>query len=93
MAFYHSNRADGLTYYSALDLARNAEVPDPTVDAYLEEALSAIWTRILLSHNSYVMSRDEHAILNYFRSRGRLQGEWQAEAAIDRFWRHTFGSD
>lgn len=75
-----------LTYQRALDLARNAEGDlDPNVSQYLENALNDIWANISAHPDSYVLSRDEFAVFNFYAQ--RFEGEAAAQQAIDRYWR------
>ncbi|KAH0238363.1 hypothetical protein KCV06_g256, partial [Aureobasidium melanogenum] len=51
----------------ALDIARNTEGDlDYSVAKYLEEQLAQVWGRLESRPNSYVLSKDEFAIFNYF---------------------------
>ncbi|KAG9536418.1 hypothetical protein KCV01_g27329, partial [Aureobasidium melanogenum] len=56
----------------ALDIARNTEGDlDCSVAKYLEEQLAEVWGRLESRPNSYVLSKDEFAIFNYFVGRYR----------------------
>ncbi|KAG9947183.1 hypothetical protein KCU85_g5982, partial [Aureobasidium melanogenum] len=69
----------------ALDIARNTEGDlDYSVAKYLEEQLAEVWGRLESRPNSYVLSKDEFAIFNYFV--GRYCDSEVAEKAIARFW-------
>ncbi|KEQ73416.1 hypothetical protein M436DRAFT_45832 [Aureobasidium namibiae CBS 147.97] len=69
----------------ALDIARNTEGDlDHSVEKYLEEQLTGVWNRLESRPNTYVLSKDEFAIFNYFV--GRYQDSKVAEKAIARFW-------
>ncbi|KAH0013238.1 hypothetical protein KCU86_g8613, partial [Aureobasidium melanogenum] len=69
----------------ALDIARNTEGDlDCSVAKYLEEQLAEVWGRLESRPNSYVLSKDEFAIFNYFV--GRYRDSEVAERAIARFW-------
>ncbi|KAI4742316.1 hypothetical protein E4T50_07273 [Aureobasidium sp. EXF-12298] len=69
----------------ALDIARNTEGDlDQLVEKYLEEQLAGVWNRLESRPNTYVLSKDEFAIFNYFV--GRYQDSAVAEKAIARFW-------
>ncbi|KXT06770.1 hypothetical protein AC578_7226 [Pseudocercospora eumusae] len=79
-----------LNYQRAIDIARNSEGElDGRVSAYLETAISDIWTRITMSPDSYLMTQDEFAVFNFYR--GRFKGE-VAETAVARYWTNTYGS-
>lgn len=78
-----------LNYQRAVDIARNTEGDlDPAVSAYLETALSEIWSRITMEPENYIMSKDEFAVFNFYR--GRFEENEVAEAAVARYWAHTF---
>lgn len=77
-----------LTYQRAIDVARNTEGDlDPNVSAYLESALSDIWARITLQPDTYVMTKDEFAVFNFYRS--RFDDNEVAEQAVARYWQNT----
>ncbi|OQO10472.1 hypothetical protein B0A48_03769 [Cryoendolithus antarcticus] len=76
-----------LTYQSAIEIARNTEDDlDSNVADYLESAVNSMQLNIESYPDSYVLSKDEFAVFNYFRS--RFSGE-VAEHAVDRYWRST----
>jgi hypothetical protein len=75
-----------LTYQRAIDIARNTEGDlDPTVNAYLESAISDIWSRINENSATYVLNKDEFAVFNYYIR--RFEGSPIAQQAVDRYWR------
>lgn len=77
-----------LNYQRAIDIARNTEGDlDPTVSAYLEGAVTDIWARINLDVTSYIMTKDEFAVFNFYRL--RFQDNDVAEQAVARFWANT----
>ncbi|KAK4549741.1 hypothetical protein LTR36_005042 [Oleoguttula mirabilis] len=56
-----------LNYQRAIDIARNTEGDlDPTVDEYLERAVSDIWERIQGQPETYVLTKDEFAVFNFY---------------------------
>jgi len=73
----------------ALEIARDSPdgAQDPTVKFILETALSEIWRRIQAQPTSYVMTREEFAVFNYFQS--RFEGQQLAVAARRRYWDHS----
>lgn len=80
-----------LTYQRAIDIARNTEGDlDPSVTSYLEEAVSEITNKLNSYPDSYVLSKDEFAVFNYYRQ--RFPGD-VAERAVDRYWRSTHADD
>lgn len=82
------DRVGTLTYQRAIDIARNTEGDlDPTVKTYLEGAVNDIWGRINGQPDTYILSRDEFAVFNYFIQ--RFEGSQVAERAIARFWQNT----
>lgn len=77
-----------LNYQRAIDIARNTEGElDPTVSAYLEGAVTDIWARINLDCDSYIMTKDEFAVFNFYRA--RFQDNDVAERAVARYWNNT----
>ena len=77
-----------LTYQRALDLARNVEGDlDPNVTQYLEKALDDIWANINGQPETYVLSKDEFAVFNFYAQ--SFEGEPLAQQAIDRYWRNA----
>lgn len=77
-----------LTYQRAIDIARNTEGElNPAVRDYLEEALTTIWHRINLQPDTYILSKDEFAVFNFFIA--RFNGLDLAERAVARYWAHT----
>ncbi len=79
-----------LTYQRAIDIARNTEGDlDSSVNEYLENAVTDIWTRINENQDSYILSRDEFAVFNYYIR--RFEGSPIAEKAVDRYWRMQQG--
>jgi hypothetical protein len=80
-----------LTYQRAIDIARNTEGDlDPNVTAYLEDAVTEITNNLESYPDSYLLSKDEFAVFNYFRQ--RFTGE-VAERAVDRYWRSTHAGE
>lgn len=77
-----------LNYQRALDIARNTEGElDPAVRDYLERALGDIWGRIQQQPDTYVLSRDEFAVFNYYID--RFEGLPETQPAIARYWQHA----
>jgi hypothetical protein len=83
------------TVAQALELARDSAegAEDPTVSAILEAALADIWSRIHARPSTYVMTREEFAVFNYFQH--RFEGNELAISARRRYWDHlrVSGSD
>ncbi len=69
----------------ALEIARDSEegASDSTVINILEIAVGAIWARIEAQPTSYVMTKDEFAVFNYFQC--RFTGHVAREAR-KRYW-------
>ncbi|KAI4264075.1 MAG: hypothetical protein L6R38_005438 [Xanthoria sp. 2 TBL-2021] len=81
-----------LTPAKALEIARNSEdgsVP-PSVTAVLERAIGELWQRIQAQPATYVMSKEEFVLFNYYRS--RFANIPTAQHAIARFWNNFQGS-
>jgi hypothetical protein len=70
----------------ALEIARDSPegAQDSAIVRILETALSEIWAKIQAQPTSYVMTRDEFAVFNYFQS--RFGGHELAASAIRRYW-------
>lgn len=73
----------------ALEVARDSAegAQDPTVVRILETAIADIWRKIQAQPTSYVMTRDEFAVFNYFQS--RFVGQQLATDATRRYWDHV----
>jgi hypothetical protein len=81
------------TVAQALELARESPEgeQDPTVKEILEAALREVWGKITAQPTSYVMTRDEFAVFNYFQQ--RFDGQNLAAEAKRRYWdRYTLGN-
>jgi len=83
--------ADGyLTIQRALDIARNSEGGvDPVISSYLDRAVREVWARLHAQPNTYILSKDEFALFNYFRA--RYQSSDITQRAVQRFWDHYQG--
>ena len=80
-----------LTYQRAIDIARNTEGDlDPNVKAYLDQAITDIWSRLNQNPTTYILTKDEYPVfLRYVEQFGDQQVKQQA---IDRYWRNTSAS-
>ena len=80
------NESDGyFTIQRALNIARNSEsVVDPTASSYLERSLRDLWGRLEAAPDTYVLTKDEFALFNYFRH--RFTASNVAQSAVQRFW-------
>jgi len=77
--------ASSLTIQKALDIARNSDGSiDPIVQDFLERQLRVIWDHIESEPDSYVLSKDEFALFNFYRHRATSNS--LAQAAVRRFW-------
>ncbi|KAI9811597.1 MAG: hypothetical protein M1827_005346 [Pycnora praestabilis] len=88
-----SASTDLLTVTRALEIARNSEegAVDPTVSALLERTITEIWQRIHAQPDTYVLSKEEFAVFNYFRGLGRFPDSAVAQNAVRRFWDYFQG--
>ena len=77
------------TVAQALEIARESAdgASDPTISNILETALAQIWGKVEAHPDSYVMTRDEFAVFNFFQQ--RFVGNKVAVAARKRFWDNT----
>ncbi|MCJ1243523.1 hypothetical protein MMC30_000720 [Trapelia coarctata] len=85
------NATNQISVPKALELVRNSETGEvhPSVDATLERAISTLWTKIKARPDTYVMTKDEFAVFNYFRA--RYAGDETARKAVGRFWNNHKG--
>ncbi|EER28191.1 hypothetical protein D8B26_006867 [Coccidioides posadasii str. Silveira] len=76
----------------ALESARNSEDGqiDPRVSAILETAIGELWRKLQSQPDTYVLSRDEFALFNYFRD--RFRDSPIAQRAVERFWNNFRGA-
>jgi hypothetical protein len=73
------------TIQHALNIARNSEsYVDPAIFQYLERALRDVLARLHQAPDTYLFSRDEFALFNYYRARS--QSSEIAQSAVKRFW-------
>ena len=80
-----------VTIQQALDIARNSEGGvDPRINQYLERQISALWSKLNAQPTTYIFTKDEGALFNYYRQ--RFQGSKIAQDAVARFWNHYHGS-
>jgi hypothetical protein len=77
----------------ALEIARDSEAgaQDHAVVNVLEAAMTTIWAKIEAQRDSYILTRDEFAVLNYFQR--RFEGNELASAARKRYWDNLVVSD
>ena len=80
-----------LTLAKALEIAKdnqNGPLP-PAVTSLLERSVTETWRLIQAQPNSYVMTKDQYAVFNYYRA--RYDKNAVAQQAIARFWNHYKG--
>jgi len=70
----------------ALEIARESPdgASDPTISNILETALNQIWSKVRAAPDSYIMSRDEFSLFNFFQH--RFVGDKLAISARRRYW-------
>jgi hypothetical protein len=85
------NEVNGsFTIQRALDIARNSEgYVDPTIHQYLEHALQDVWARLYQAPDTYLFTKDEFALFNYYRN--RFATSEIAQRAVQRFWNNYQG--
>ncbi|KAF4344711.1 hypothetical protein FBEOM_1378 [Fusarium beomiforme] len=73
----------------ALEIARESPdgSSDPTISKILEAALTRIWDKVERHPDTYVMTRDEFAVFNFFQY--RFIGNKVAVSARKRYWDNT----
>ncbi|KAK8098257.1 uncharacterized protein PG998_013743 [Apiospora kogelbergensis] len=86
-----SSAAENNEVAQALEIARESPdgAKDPVVSSILENALVQIWNKVQAQPDTYVMSRDEFAVFNFFQY--RFAGNKTAMAARKRYWDNTTG--
>ncbi|KAI0891360.1 hypothetical protein F4806DRAFT_501085 [Annulohypoxylon nitens] len=77
-----------------LDAAREgSDLSEPGLKEVLEQALCDVWTKIIANPETYVMTRDEFAVFNYFQ---HLQLDNDAKEigrmARKNYWDNSWGS-
>ena len=74
-----------LSVQRALEIVRNSEgAVDQTSVRFLERSIDELWGRIQTEPNTYLMTKDDFALFNYFRTRFTTSNT--AQNAIQRFW-------
>ncbi|TEY31813.1 hypothetical protein BOTCAL_0774g00010 [Botryotinia calthae] len=83
---YRQASTGTLSVSQALDIARDSEeeIRDPVVIGLLEVAINNIWRKLQEEPTTYVMTREEFGVFNYFQN--RFQGVELATAARRRYW-------
>jgi len=83
--------SNNLSVPQALELARESELgaENPAVIRVLENAVETIWGK-LQAEPTYVMTREEFAVFNYFQH--RFEGHQIAVEARRRYWDSFQGS-
>ncbi|KAK8014179.1 hypothetical protein PG990_007475 [Apiospora arundinis] len=86
-----SSSAENNEVAQALEIARESPdgAKDPVVSSILENALIQIWDKVKAQPDTYVMSREEFAVFNFFQH--RFAGNQTAIAARRRYWDNTTG--
>ncbi|RYP67044.1 hypothetical protein DL771_007463 [Monosporascus sp. 5C6A] len=77
---------DGSKVAHALEVARDSPEgsQDPKVCNILDTALAQTWAKLQAQPDTYVMTRDEFAVFNFFQH--RFVGNELAVAARKRYW-------
>lgn len=88
-----SNSVSSNQVAQALEIARESPdgAMDGTISSILESAIASIWTKVQSHPDSYVMTRDEFAVFNYFQH--RFQNDKAADDARSRYWSNTKGDN
>lgn len=70
----------------ALEIARESPdgEQDPTIRKILDDELARIWAKVEAQPTSYVMTRDEFGVFNFFQH--RFKNNEKAVAARRRYW-------
>lgn len=62
----------------------------PEVTQALRQAMAALWNRIRTNSSTYIMSRDEFSLINYYQS--DYKDNEIAQDAVKRFWANYSGT-
>jgi hypothetical protein len=78
----------------ALESARNSEDGrvNPEASTLLEVAIEELWRKIQARPDTYVLTRDEFSLFNYFL-RERFRDSPIARSAVERYWRAVQGGN
>ncbi|KAF5620985.1 peptide-N4-(n-acetyl-beta-glucosaminyl)asparagine amidase A [Fusarium sp. NRRL 52700] len=88
-ASHRRSQQDDASVAQALEIARESPdgSSDPTISKILETALTRIWGKVEMHPDSYVMTRDEFAVFNFFQY--RFGDNKNAVKARKRYWDNT----
>ncbi|KAF5703806.1 hypothetical protein FMUND_12822 [Fusarium mundagurra] len=88
-ASHRRPQQDDSSVAQALEIARESPdgSSDPTISKILEAAITRIWAKVERHPNSYVMTRDEFAVFNFFQY--RFTDNEKAVNARKRYWDNT----
>ncbi|KAF5593800.1 hypothetical protein FPCIR_5127 [Fusarium pseudocircinatum] len=91
-ASHRRPQQDDSSVAQALEIARESPdgSSDPTIKKILENALTRIWSKVEMQPDSYVMTRDEFAVFNFFQD--RFINSANTKKAVDarkRYWDNT----
>ncbi|KAL7923646.1 hypothetical protein ACQKWADRAFT_40056 [Trichoderma austrokoningii] len=88
-----ATQQDDAVVAQALEIARESPdgASDPTVSNILQLAIKSIWDKVEAQPNSYIMSRNEFAVFNFFQYSVTDEKASMAMAARKRFWDHNRG--
>ena len=78
-----------MTVTKALEIAKaNPDVP-AEVTTRLEQKNADVWQKVQSKPNTYILDREEYAVLNYYQERYKNNSKY--DEAIKRFWKHFNG--
>jgi len=88
-ASHRRSQQEDASVAQALEIARESPdgSSDPTISKILEAALTRIWDKVERNPNTYIMTRDEFAVFNFFQY--RFTGDKRAVSARKRYWDNT----
>lgn len=84
---YASSASQNLTVAQALEIARDyhpEQTRDTRVVQILDTAVAQIWGKLQAAPQSYILTREEFAVFNFFQH--RFEGEAIAVEARKRYW-------
>lgn len=73
-----------MTLAKGLEIVKTQDSVPQAISAWLESELTKLWERIRAHPETYIMTKDEFALFNYYRSRYKENSV--AQLAVMRFW-------
>ncbi|KAG8531244.1 uncharacterized protein KY384_004602 [Bacidia gigantensis] len=82
-------KGDTLTFSKALELAPDQNIAPNAAPKLLHQEKDRVWSRIRHNPTTYILTREEFAVLNYFKD--DFENELLFRSAVARFWSNYQG--